>query len=168
MRLMYPSSSSTIINIPFSCVFGGISIIVSNQNHFLTKGNGFLLGLGLLLFLYWSCYLNESHSSSLCHPEGWGPADKWMPSSQSGVFTAFMFGHSSPRLLCKCFHCYPEREILLGWNWKDDINLTLPFGVSTKWQDSRKQLKSFLWQEKLSDSESCSQSGMVLTRDLLW
>lgn len=129
---------------------------------------GLFLVWACFYFLYWSSYLNESHSSSLCHSEGWGPADKWMPSSQSGVFTAFMFGHSSSRLLCKCFHCYPEREILLGWNWKDDINLTLPFGVSTKWQDSGKQLKSFLWQEKLSDSESCSQPGMVLTRDPLW
>lgn len=53
------------------------------------------------------------------------------------VFKASSLLHSFPSfslLLYTCFHCKTGKKMLLGRNWKDDINLTLPFGVSTKWQ----------------------------------
>lgn len=111
-RPMYSSSSWIIIKILFNFVFGGNSIMVSNRIFFFSKDNGVLLLWDLLLLFYFnlSWYQKVIPPSSLCHPEWWGPAGKWMHSFQLGGFTAFMFGHSSTSIIVPMFPLLTRME----------------------------------------------------------
>lgn len=110
-----------------------------NQTHSPLFGNSICAKI-LLMQTWGTAFSNEIHSWMLW--SAGGGKNPWSVGKHFRVLYWIYFLATPVSSMHKCFLYYQGKSDLWSANGKQDINLTGPFGVSTKWQTSGKQLKA--------------------------